>query len=162
MPTHHLHISTGFMFVVALLIMALVTAIFVFISSMRRSKLEAELERERIKADASRPVAARRAAMSSAPRSTFTATPPPPPPMQPSYVVPPAAAPAPVYINNSGNELLTGVLIGEALGGGFGHRDTVIVENNTFVDAPVLDSGIGYDDSGIDLGGDSGGFDIDF
>lgn len=87
-----------------------------------------------------------------------------------------AAAPAPVY-HDSSNGLLTGLILGEALSGGFSHRDTVVVEQPAY-SAPVYDqgssiydsgssgssydSGISYDSgsSSYDSGSSGGGIDI--
>ncbi|WP_024517051.1 hypothetical protein [Bradyrhizobium sp. Tv2a-2] len=158
---HHLHISGFAMF---LFVMALGFALW-FIVSMRRSRLEAELERERIKADANRPVVngTSYADRSGYTRSGFTAA-PSAPPAGPAYLVPPVAAQSPVYVNNGNGsgDFLTGMLVGEALGGGFGHHGTTIVENNTFIDSgpsyvdssPSFDSGISLDSGG---GCDTGG-----
>jgi hypothetical protein len=56
----------------------------------------------------------------------------------PSYGAPPVAAAAPVYVHGgSSSDLLTGVLLGQALAGGGRHDTTVIHDSHS---APVYDT----------------------
>jgi hypothetical protein len=182
---HHLHISSFALLLIAMFLLGLLALIFNFITTSRREKRrdrmdvsEASLEkllreqRERLRREES---ASASPAASVAPSASYdprldTAAPAPP---SYGYRSPPAAA-APVYVNNGGNsgtDLLTGVLLGEALSGGFGHHDTIIresvpaYETPAYVPEPAYDTGGISFDNGPDLddgGGDTGGIDIDF
>ena len=136
---HHVHISGFALFLIALFVLAFVSIVLSFIVSMWRPQ---------------RPYGA----------GVFATA----PPVQP---VPPSGAAAagggfvhPAYVApvmaGSGSDLLTGVLVGEALAGGFRGHDTVIVDRGGYYGGPAYDGGIDISDGpGRDFGG--GGIDFD-
>jgi hypothetical protein len=164
---HHIHMSTGFMFVIAFFVVGLLAVIFAFIVSLKRSKPE-----YRSAGGPSGYVGV--ASVGGGPRvgpatshpSNFA------PQQAASYV----QAAAPVYMHGgSSSDLFTGVLLGEAMAGGFGghnHDTTVIHEtsspshsaassDSSWSSSSSSDSGFSYSDSGssFDSGSSSGGFD---
>lgn len=177
-PTHHVHISTGFMFVCLLFILCVV-ALFVWLSwskrqdSIRRKMIDQEHEErmERIRRlqdeQVARRVTANVASRPSVPVSgTGGAVSPRPTmstrPVSDAYdsAAVPAVAPAPVIVNagasrGSDNGFLEGALLGgiagSVIGSDRGH-DTVI-ERTVSEPAPAPDPFAG---SGNDAG--SGGF----
>jgi hypothetical protein len=145
---HHIHISTGFMFFGGLLLLGFVWLIVWAVTTVRRDRLEAE--RAWRAPEPSMSMFASRADYDTARRST---------PPAGYAAAAPVAAPVvqPVYHSSGGTDLLTGVLIGEALAG---HHTTVIHDTAPmYVDSsPVyVDSGFTYDSGpSCDSGG---GFD---
>jgi hypothetical protein len=159
MPTHHLHISSFALFLIALFVLGFMSILFAFIVSMRKAKVNT----------ASRGWIDERMSGSS-----FRPSAPGPAPSSGGYAGHPggfAASPmvAPVMMQGgSGTDLLAGVLLGEALSGG--HRDTVIVENGggygggydapAYDPGPSFDSGISYDSGSVCDTGGGGGVDL--
>ncbi|SHG90868.1 hypothetical protein [Bradyrhizobium erythrophlei] len=145
---HHVHISTFALFLIVLFVLGFMSILFAFIVSMRRAKVDAARFR------------AARFSDDYASRTTYRQSERGPAVSSGGYTAAPGvyASPmvAPVMMQGaSGSDLLTGVLLGEALAGG--HRDTVIVENGGGYgggyDAPAYDPGPSFD-SGISF--DSG------
>lgn len=155
MPQHHVHISTEFLFVLALLFIGLAWVIGWAVTTSRRDRRAAE--RAWQPPQHSMSMYASRADYDTARRST--------PPV--GYTSGGYVQPAPTVVHSGGStDLLTGVLIGEALSGGHSHHDTTV----TYVDSspsysPSSDSsssGFSYSDSSSsysDSGSSSGGFD---
>jgi uncharacterized membrane protein YgcG len=159
MPTHHLHISTGFMFMTALFVVAFVAVIFAFVRSMRKDRLDAEravaafnAEREALKAF--RPTAdqiqqvhgerlAARQAVNGAPFSHGT-----------GYVPSTYAPAAPVYAHDPLTGLATGMLLGSALSH---HDHTTIIHDSapSYVDSSPSYSSSSSSDSGFSYSSDS-------
>lgn len=147
---HHIHMSTGFAFIVTLFVLGLLAVIFAFIVSIRRDNARAREHREWLNRTSD-------TSQSSAFRSTSHGTAEPgyatnaPRAGAPGYA---AAAPVTVMHNGGGSDLLTGMLVGSMMNN-HGGGNTYINEAPTTYEAPES-SGFTYD-SGSSGGGDSGG-----
>lgn len=142
---HHVHISTEFLFVLAILTIGLAWVIGWAVTTTRRDRREAE----RVWLAPTYDTARR-----STPPAGFASG---------GYV-----QPAPTVVHNSGggsSDLLTGVLIGNMLGS---HHDTTVVHDvaPSYVDnysSSSSDSGFSYSDSGSSSSSDSSsGFDASY
>jgi hypothetical protein len=180
MPTHHLHISTGFMFMTALFVVAFVAVVFAFVRSMKRDRLEAERIVAEIKAEAEvrkanpvRPTAEQiqqvhgeryetRQAVNGTPMGSVGVG------QAPAYSGMGLAVAAPVYHADPFTGLATGMLIGSALGHSHSHDTTTIIHDSapSYVDSSPSyssssssDSGFSYSDSSSSSSDSSGGFD---
>ena len=133
---HHVHISTSFMLVFVMLIVGVVWAIAWAVT--RRDRYAAERVYRPVEYDTAR-------------RST-----------PPAGYVASAPVAAPVYHSSGSSDLLTGVLIGEALSS---HHTTTVIHDTSpvYVDSSpaYVDSGFTYD-SGGRYSDSSGGFDASF
>jgi hypothetical protein len=163
-PHHHLHISSFALLLIAMFVLGLLAIVFNFILNMRREKRrEREPYNSALFREAPRRQESAGATGSSgyAPRSSSAG---------PAYSASPSAAAAPVYMHgSSSSDLLTGVLLGEAIAGGGRHDTTVIHDGGGYAPAPSYDpgpscdsspsydSGISYDSGSSFGGGDSGG-----
>jgi hypothetical protein len=181
---HHIHMSTGFFFVLTFGFIGLLAVIFAFVRSMKNDRLLAEAAIERAKADAAlraanpvRPTADQiqqihgerleaRQAVNGTPMGisgqgpAYTGT------VYNGYA--PAVA-TPVYHSDPFTGLATGMLIGSALG--HSHDTTTIIHDSSpsYVDSSPSyssssssDSGFSYSDSSSSSSydsGSSGGFD---
>lgn len=174
-PTHHLHISTGFAFVIGLVLVALIALIVWAFAARNARRREFELEALRIKTRAeetresirrgARTTPPYRPASPSAPAPSFSRPSAPPPPFYGSPSAPPAAvAPAMIHTDSGfGTGMMTGVMLG-ALASDH-HRDTVVVRDHTPAPAAApasSDSGFSYNSGSSDTSAssDSGGFDV--
>jgi len=170
----HIHMSTGFLFVLALFVVGLVAVILAYRASVKRDRLLAERfemdsdvsprpYREHLAYPHAEPSAADVAAFERhyAPRTA------PPAPAYQTF-----APVAPVYTHDPMSGLATGMILGSALS----HHDhtTTIINNDTpshhSVDSsssssysPSSDSGFSYDSGSSSYdSGSSGGFDASF
>jgi hypothetical protein len=182
---HHIHISTGFMFVAALFTVGFVGVVLAFVASIKKDRREADVALESAKLDAAyraanpvRPtaeqiqqvhgerLAARQAVngqpFMTAPAPVHTHT------ISGGYV--PSAAAAPVYVRDP----LTGLATGMMLGSMMGHHDTTTIIHDapapsyysepapSYSSSSSSDSGFSYSDSSSSSSydsGSSGGFD---
>lgn len=185
MPTHHLHISTEFMFFAAVFIVGLVSVIFAFVRSIKNDRLLADAALERAKAlqaERERSISTRTVTPSAEDIAAFKALDAPgqmydarttrvyPPPQH--YVAPaPYATAAPVYAHDPITGLATGMILGSALSH-HDHSTTIIHDSSpSYVDSSPSYSSSSSSDSGFsysssDYGasssydsGSSGGFD---
>jgi uncharacterized membrane protein YgcG len=150
---HHVHISTEFLFVLALLCIGLAWVVGWAVVTTRRDRRAAERAWTAPEYDTTR--------RSTPPVQAHT------PPV--GYTAGSYAQPAPTVVHSSGsNDLLTGVMVGSLLSGGHSHHDTTTIIHDsspTYVDSsPSYDSGFSYSDSGSsssfsDSGSSSGGLD---
>lgn len=166
-PRHHIHISTGFLFVLGLLILAIVGLILWAKAHGRKQDREHEAYLARLKARETEATAQRRKSYYSydrtSPARSFT-TPSAGYPSQPQQ-------PAPVVVNNGNDGMLTGFILGDLMGSSSRPSETVVYENTP---APAPDSGgsassgsssdgggMSYDSgSSSSDSGSSGGFDV--
>lgn len=152
-PQHHIHISTEFMVVLGLIIVTVVAIVLAMRARRRRIDREHEIALARIKAGnvgRSPPAASSGssgvssgARYSSSGSASFA---------YPTYPHSQPVAPQPAPVNNS-SDMLTGIIIGEAVSGGFGGRTETIIER----DAPAA----GYASSSDTSSSDTGGFSYD-
>jgi hypothetical protein len=187
MPTHHLHISTGFMFMTALFVVAFVAVIFAFVRSMRNDRLAAEVAVAEAKAQeklaevrrqeyagyAAKPTSAEvdafmpRSAPNMRPASIHNGYPVAQQVHSQGYVPNTYAPVAPVYAHDPLTGLETGMLIGSALSHSHDHTTTIIhdsapsyVDSGPSYSSSSSDSGFSYSDSSSSYSSDSsGGFD---
>jgi uncharacterized membrane protein YgcG len=181
MPTHHLHISTSFMFITALFVVGFVAVVFAFIRSMKNDRLAAEAAIERAKADAAYRLAhpASNPAPTKAEVDAFMQrTPYAEGLVRNQYQAPAPAysgyAPvAPVYAHDPLTGLATGMMLGSMMG--HSHHDTTTIIHDapapayysepapSYSPSSSSDSGFSYSSdsssSSYDSGGSSSGFD---
>jgi ABC-type uncharacterized transport system fused permease/ATPase subunit len=178
---HHVHISTGFMFVAALFIVGFVGVVLAFVASMKADRRAADVAIERAKADAAyrlanpvRPTAddiqrvhgerleARaavngwpmRSASDMRPASIHNGY-----PMANTYS--PVAAAAPVYAHDPLTGLATGMMLGSMMGHSH-HDTTTIIERgadpthtHSYTDSSSSYSPSSSSDSGFSYSSDS-------
>ena len=161
---HHIHISTGFMFVLSFLLLGLVAIVLAFIATIKRDRRERkhreDLADTMVRLTPTSTPFYERASVQSAPSSsayTHNYTP-----------VPPLYAAAPVYTSSHDPMIgfATGMLLGEALSS---HEHTTVINDYSPPCDPSYDpprytapdsSGFSYDsDPSYDTGPSSSGFD---
>jgi uncharacterized membrane protein YgcG len=178
---HHVHISTGFMFVAALFTVGLVGVVLAFVASMRADRRAADVAIEKAKADAAyraaHPVA--NPAPTRAEVDAFMQrTPYAEGLVRNQYQAPAPAysgyAPmAPVYAHDPLTGLATGMMLGSMMG--HSHHDTTTIIHDapapayysepapSYSPSSSSDSGFSYSSdsssSSYDSGGSSSGFD---
>lgn len=146
---HHVHISTGALFIIALLFFGLIVAMICAIYSRKNRRDEIALERERLNS----PKAAYSNPYTGGPGQIGWSAPPTP-----------AQAMAPAYAASAGSgggDMMMGVMLGSMLGG---NHTTVIREEAPAYDAPAP-SDPTPDSGGIDISwgsSDSGSSDSSF
>jgi hypothetical protein len=160
---HHVHISTGFMFLTTVFIIGLVGVVLAFVASVKKDRRAADVAIERAKLDAAH-------------RAAHPVTTPAPTPAEvnafmqrPHYAEglvrnqyqAPAysgyAAAAPVYHSDPLTGLATGMLIGSALGHSHDHTTIIHDSSPSYVDSsPSYSSSSSSSDSGFSYSSDSG------
>jgi hypothetical protein len=160
---HHIHISTGFMFVAALFTVGLVGIVLAFVASMKADRRAADGAIEKAKADAAYRAAypprytadelqsmhgerlAARQAVNGAP---FTQA----PSQYNTY-----AAAAPVYPSDPLTGLATGMMLGSMMGHSHDHTTIIHDSSPSYVDSsPSYSSSSSSSDSGFSYSSDSG------
>lgn len=164
-PTHHLHISTGFMFVAVGLVLGVLGLILWYRSNKAQIAADVarhDLERERLREylrqprsgpglDGYAPAAPNMGAGpapspawgNAAPRYAAAPQPAPQPGMGGVYTAP--VAPVYVHSGNPAGDMLMGMAIGSMMSG---HHDTVVHETVVHDSSPAYDSGPSWD-SGV-------------
>lgn len=151
-PRHHLHVSTEFLFILGLMILAVVGLILWAKARSRQQDREHEAHLARLKAQETEAMNPRRRGYYSYDRtsSSRTAT-----GAGGGYTAPSAGYPnqpmqqAPVFVNNSNDGMLTGFLLGDLIGSSSRGSDRVIYENGP---APAPDSGSSFSGGSSDSG----------
>jgi hypothetical protein len=162
-PVHHVHISTGFLFVIMMFALGTLAVILAFVQSARRDRLRAE-RRSMDLGDVITNVRPTPTPFSQSIREGRWAPSTGYAPV--SHGHSPVYAAAPVYAHDPMMGLATGMLLGEALSH---HDHTTVVhdsspsysDSSSSYSSSSSDSGFSYSDSSssYDSGSSSGGFD---
>jgi hypothetical protein len=183
---HHIHMATGFFFVLTFGFIGLVAIILAFVASMKKDRRDADVAIERAKAEQAyrlanpvRPTADQIQQVHGArleARQAVNGTPMGISGQGPAYTstvyngYAPSVA-APVYHADPFTGLATGMLIGSALGHSHSHDTTTIIHDSSpsyvasspsYSSSSSSDSGFSYSDSSSSSsydGGSSSGFD---
>jgi hypothetical protein len=178
---HHIHISTGFMFLTAVFVIGLVGVVLAFVASVKKDRRAADVTIERAKLDAAyraahpvRPTADEiqqvhgerieaRQAVNGWPMPGDKFVEQRPSTAEVQHFMPrmggyaPMATAAPVYVHDPLTGLATGMLIGSALGHSHDHTTIIHDSSPSYVDSsPSYSSSSSSSDSGFSYSSDSG------